>query len=112
MLWLHSLLTHGAVFHEVADLATDAAAAVVGSHLSLGENFRIEKILLSKKKQKTAVSTIWQRKYTYLENLKSTFHVLTISLIYTGGKTFKGVPNTLLPLMKAFMMKLVTVLMI
>lgn len=39
------LLTHGAVFHKVANLATDAAAAVVGSHLSLSENFRIEEIL-------------------------------------------------------------------
>lgn len=40
------LLAHGAVFHEVADLATDAAAAVIWSHLPLGENFRIEEILL------------------------------------------------------------------
>lgn len=35
---------------------------------------------------------------------------LTIREGYTGGKAFTGVPNTVLPLMKAFMMKLVTVL--
>lgn len=43
------LFAHGAVFHKVANLATDAAAAVIWSHLPLGENFRIEKILLQMK---------------------------------------------------------------
>lgn len=44
------LFAHGAVFHKVADFATDAAAAVIWSHLPLGENFRIEEILLQRKK--------------------------------------------------------------
>lgn len=40
------LFAHGTVFHEVANLATDTAAAVIWSHLPLGENFRVEEILL------------------------------------------------------------------
>jgi len=43
---LYLLLTHGAVLHEVANLATDAAAAVIGRDLSLCEDFRIKEILL------------------------------------------------------------------
>lgn len=39
----------------------------------------------------------------------SRFPKLTISLGYSGGKPFMGVPNTLLPLMNAFMIKFVTV---
>lgn len=45
------LFAHGAVFHEVADLATDAAAAVIWSHLPLGENFRVKEILLERMKK-------------------------------------------------------------
>lgn len=45
------LFAHGAVFHEVADLATDTAAAVIRSHLPLGENFRVEEILLERMKK-------------------------------------------------------------
>lgn len=40
------LFAHGAVLHEVADLAADAAAAVIWSHLPLGENFWIKEVLL------------------------------------------------------------------
>lgn len=36
----------GAVLHEVSDLATDAAAAVIRSHFSLCEDFRVKEILL------------------------------------------------------------------
>lgn len=50
MLWLSvppmlGLLAHGAVFHEVADLATDSAAAVIWSHFSFSEDFRVKKVL-------------------------------------------------------------------
>ena len=50
ILWSYLLLTHGTVFHEVADLATDAAAAVIRSHFSLSEDFRIKEILLRQMK--------------------------------------------------------------
>lgn len=50
VLGLNLLLTHGAVLHEVANLATDAAAAVVRSHFSLSENFGIEEVLLQQVK--------------------------------------------------------------
>lgn len=39
------LLTQGAVFHEVANLSTDATAAIIGSHFSFSKYFRIKEIL-------------------------------------------------------------------
>lgn len=109
VLWLYLLLTHGAVFHEVADLATDAAAAVIGSHFSLSENFRIKEILLEQmKKNQNFNAFIMPPEYAHVA---FTLQILTIWLGYTEGKALTGVPNTVLPLMKAFMMKLVTVLM-
>lgn len=53
------LFAHGAVFHEVADLATDPAAAVVWSHLPLGENFRVEEILLERMKKNPDFVLVW-----------------------------------------------------
>lgn len=57
-----------------------------------------------------------QNKVTYKVNALQFHHnmfmwlwIPTIWLGYTGGKALTGVPNTVLPLMKAFMMKLVTV---
>ncbi len=109
VLWLYLLLTHGAVFHEVADLATDAAAAVIGSHFSLGEDFRIKEILLEwMKTNHNFDAFIKPPKHA---NMVFTLQILTIWLGYTEGKALTGVPNSVLPLMKAFMMKLVTVLM-
>lgn len=53
------LFAHGAVFHEVADLATDAAAAVVWSHLPLGQNFRVKEILLERMKKNPVFTLVW-----------------------------------------------------
>lgn len=66
-MYLYLLLTHGAVFHEVANLATDAAAAVIGSHFSLSENFRVKEILLGQMRTNHNVSaSIMPPQYTHM----------------------------------------------
>lgn len=56
---LHPLLTQGAVFHEVANLSTDATAAIIGSHFSFSKYFRIKEILLGKMQVKHSFSADW-----------------------------------------------------
>lgn len=71
------LFTHGAVLHEVADLATDAAAAVIWGHLPFSEDFRVEEVLLRRMKDDhvfLSQSTVSIRTHTQAHTNADTDH--------------------------------------